>query len=1746
MSATDEASASNLGGDPANDSVLDSATLAELIEERKILRDRKTKKLKELVDKTEAEDLVVLGSILESLAEHLTIVDVKILSLLVNSDRAQARKERRDAQGHQDDLKGALNRIRRRIQLIDAKAAADATTSASLNTSMTPAPTSQAFPRRKVETPHFDGDPLKYLEWWGLFRAAVHENAALTVAEKFFELSRCLEGAAGYVVAGTRVTDRQQDYQDVLDELEETFGDPHLLVPLFAQRMISADKAQATAESLRTLLGIFRTSLREIEHVSERMTSTVCKHCQGQGDKRLQMFIAPLLLSKLPPEMASRWKKTAEQQFDVDKLFEFLRKEVQSLTLVDLTTKPAADESKRKQPAAKPKDQQPRRATCLSTQEAAETPAKPRPPRLETFPIGQRLEEAKRRRMCVNCLRRGHEVDNCHSTFRCSKCKGKHHYVLHECLAGPSNSSSSGGNGGGSGTATNISAPLNCAVTLRTTGRKKSWLLSAAVELVAPGRAPVRTRALIDSASEETYVTEALRQAAGAVTERRVALDPEGFGGHRTGPKEYDRVVVNLQGRQGVLHPVHAWVVPKICRKMSGRSLDPGSVPPGIELADDPAEDLEVGVLLGSDCLSALLVADKVVKHAGLVFVPTVFGHAVAGSFASPSASALSLLVQAPSMWELEAMGICPEDDEEPTPQLSITKQDDGRYVTHLPWKGVARPQLDLGQAEARLRSFDRLSESRKEEYTEYLRDQHREGVLREAEDVASFLPHHGVWGKKLRVVLDGSAKGRSKLSINDTLHVGVNLVLPLAKVMLHFREPRNVITADIKGAFLQVAIVEPDRRYLGLLWKDGAQLKQSCFTRLPFGLNCSPWILQAVLGHHLDSGGYDPDLVNAVKEGLYVDDLHLGHDDPQTLVHTAKQAEAVLQDAKMDLHKWKVGGLDVEPGQLPYDSTPGRVLGLPWDPVRDMLQLDVGVVFSGPLETKRELLSQQAKLYDPIGFALPWHIRLRVAFQSLWKLKEGPGSDWDKPLPPDTLKTLEGLKEELREAGGIIEVPRHVGRPAWVDVYVDASPKAYAAAAYVNMGDGQPSKLALARVKLAPIKPELTLPRLELMGALLGVRLYRQFFPRLPVRFWTDSRIVLAWIQGDPGRWKTFVRNRVAEMQDLRERFLWIPGEENPADRGTRGIPLDELRGCALWWEGPAQAAEAPTPSMQESGQTPAHQGEEDERETLAEARRTLVTVGDPAEPALEFPLERYGSLEKAMRVVAVCRRVFVPGEARSLRRRPLTPDELRAGLKLLLQQEQRRFYQEEIADLENGGSVGKGSSLMLLRPTLEDGILVGVARTGERLPLLSSESRLATLIIDHAHALVGHLGAATTAAEVQRQYWIPRLRSRVRHVLHGCVICRRAHGKAFRVPEAHLPDIRRQPCRPFSRVGIDHAGHFQLEEGKAWILLVTCCVTRAVHLEVVGSLSTEATANALRRMQARRGPVEIVVSDNGKSFVALKEALKGLQWKTVPEASPAWNGFTERMVGTVKGVLKKVAQKCGYSWDGFVTLVTVVEEMVNRRPLAQIEDGVITPIHFLLGCPPPPLIPAVFSVEVEGWTPGAAWKRLQATADQFWKDWQAAYLPQLRRWRRSTAASRLPEVGEIVLVEGPTSRNQWPLGRVSELLPGPDGQVRAVKLLIRGRETRRPTDHLIPLEVGRSAVAEEPATGEEEPATEEPPPDGAKGADGGLTLDLPREEQGGPPEDQSGSKEESEAEPSGEGGRPRRRAGVPARYRD
>lgn len=253
--------------------------------------------------------------------------------------------------------------------------------------------------------------------------------------------------------------------------------------------------------------------------------------------------------------------------------------------------------------------------------------------------------------------------------------------------------------------------------------------------------------------------------------------------------------------------------------------------------------------------------------------------------------------------------------------------------------------------------------------------------------------------------------------------------------------------------------------------------------------------------------------------------------------------------------------------------------LGLQWHPEADDFAFTVKLANVGAI-TRRSVLSQTAQLFDPLGWLAPVVIWAKIFIQTTWL----QGLDWDTPLgPPDESR----WRDFLRELPGLkcVRVPRWLGCVPSDKIelhgFADASERAYAAAVYLrtkgNTEDGGwRCSLIMAKTKVAPLK-QVSLPRLELCAATLLARLVRHIQAELtlgdrPIHLWSDSTVTLAWIRGHPSQWKTFVANRVSEIQTALPDARWhhVAGVDNPADCASRGISPDELLRHPLWWRGP------------------------------------------------------------------------------------------------------------------------------------------------------------------------------------------------------------------------------------------------------------------------------------------------------------------------------------------------------------------------------------------------------------------------------------------------------------------------------------------------------------------------------------------------------------------------------------------------
>ena len=791
---------------------------------------------------------------------------------------------------------------------------------------------------------------------------------------------------------------------------------------------------------------------------------------------------------------------------------------------------------------------------------------------------------------------------------------------------------------------------------------------------------------------------------------------------------------------------------------------------------------------------------------------------------------------------------------------------------------------------------------------------------------------------------------------------------------------------------------------------------------------------------------------------------------------------------------------LELDKDILPKTKT----LGVMWEAERDVFTFQVQQpLVDNKAPTKRNVLSAIASLFDPLQFLAPFTVREKVLMQEIWMA----GVDWDDKLPENLKVKWEKWVSELPQLSNVA-VPRCLRRANPVNtelhLFSDASNDAFAAAAYLvcRYQDSSPSSCLIAsKCRVSPVKA-MTIPRLELMGAVLSSRLAQSLLKVITADrtvFWTDSENVWYWVRNQSREFKPFVANRIGEIQRTTSPEQWqhVPGTINPADLPTRGLSAMALAESEVWMEGPAflKDDESTWPAAPPLRNT-TKETEDCERRTTTRAHITNSGDGVFMNP------NKFSNLKRLVHVTGWVWRFLT-----------------NCRLPMNLQRMDRVLQPAEIAEVETfwikqaqaqaftGGE--KEGSLTQLNPKRDgDGLLRmdGRLRFADELPyntrhpiLLPKDHPVTKLVIVDAHERLGRgVGVEQVLTELRSRFWIVKGRRMVRNVTEACAECRRRFTmKMSNQMMAPLPKSRLQSSlRAFERVGVDYGGPFLTKQGrgrtrtKRYLGLFTCLTTRAVHLEMSYSLDTDSFINAFTRMTSRRGMPVYVISDNGTNFVGAERELRKLvealdvdriaqetsryhpiEWKFNPPCAPHFGGVFEALIKSAKKAIKAILGDADVSDEELHTAICGAERLLNSRPITYVSSdpndlSPLTSSHFLVGEIGGRFAPEALDRE-QTYNPRKRWHRVQQLLGQFWKRWRKEFLPSLnvrKKWFHPR--HNLKEGDVVLMVEPNASRGEWPLGRIVEAYPGDDGLVRVVKVKAKNKEYLRPVHRLCPLE--------------------------------------------------------------------------------
>lgn len=1273
-------------------------------------------------------------------------------------------------------------------------------------------------------------------------------------------------------------------------------------------------------------------------------------------------------------------------------------------------------------------------------------------------------------------------------------------------------------------------------------GHNSLVLLATAMVLIENKQGKfVQCRALLDGGSQSNFITSDLSKKLD-LEMQRIQFPITGIGEKVTNisRKVHTKVksrVTNFSCNLSFL------VLDQITGHIPSQSFDSSQIdiPNGIQLADEQFSfSKQVDILLGASVFYELLSLGQIkLKKNQCILQNTKLGWLVTGSLYIDNLSERSdcflsvednrIHSQLERFWTLEDVSCSSNKsvkftkDEQYCEEhfLQNHKRDEtGRFSVALPLKEnykdigdtlvpAEKRFLHLEQKMQRNETFGKMYRDFMTEYETLNHMTKLDKAQVDTDEPLCYLPHHGVFKAssettKLRVVFDASAKGSNNMSLNDVSYVGPTIQEELYSVILRFRIHNFVLKGDITKMYRQININTDQRNLQRIVWRDNPDLDLSHYTLNTVTYGTAPAAFLAIRSLQqvaIENENTYSKACQTILTDFYVDDLITGDSSIEDLKLQKKNISAILQSAGFMLTQFKSNCKDVLDSnehqnnvELSNDETV-KALGVLWNPNLDTFQFSVNIKLDTKHLTKRVILSIISQIFDPLGILGAVIIKAKIILQQLWKLKV----NWDEPIPASHHAQFLQFFLSLKSLD-LISIPRHVFLSTYINTqihgFTDASEAAYGVCIYIRSMDftGKVmTRLLCSKSRVAPLKV-ISLPRLELCGALLLSRLLDKTLKSLKMKFndihlWTDSQIVLAWISQEPSHWKTFIGNRVSEIQSLTNSAHWkhVSSNDNPADLISRGCNPQQLIDSELWWSGPHWLPQAECHWASQSNY------DRDKLTNIPEVRNNNKTVCLATEINFDI-LTRFSDLNKLLRVTALCLRFIknlkVKAEFRAFEK--LKTHEINEAMITLVKSVQAVSFSKEIIDLKKQKQVSQKSNILSLNPYLDE---TGLIRVGGRLAnaeidkykksqiLLPSKHFFTELLIRNEHKITLHGGVQTVLSAVRNKFWPINAKYMIKKVIRECVLCYRAKPKYLSPLMGQLPGPRVTPSRPFYVSGCDFAGPFIIKEGtlrskklvKVYICIFVCFSTKAIHLELCGDLSTPMFLNALKRFFSRRGISKEIWSDNGSNFVGAANEIERVHesltkinnddsfqiylnnnrvsWHFIPPRAPHFGGLWESAVKSMKHHLIRVVGDSHLDYEHFNTVIIQIESILNSRPISPLSQDPndldpLTPGHFLIG----EKLNSLPEENVEDIPLNRLnkFQIVQRMTKDFWHRWSQEYLHTLQqrnKWRLRDPMQLKPGL-MVVLREDNISPLRWKLGRIVEVHPGKDNIARVATI--------------------------------------------------------------------------------------------------
>ncbi|XP_069135116.1 uncharacterized protein [Argopecten irradians] len=259
-----------------------------------------------------------------------------------------------------------------------------------------------------------------------------------------------------------------------------------------------------------------------------------------------------------------------------------------------------------------------------------------------------------------------------------------------------------------------------------------------------------------------------------------------------------------------------------------------------------------------------------------------------------------------------------------------------------------------------------------------------------------------------------------------------------LTTILLHFREKKYATSADIEKAFLNRGL--EDRDVTRFFWlKDTSDPEGGFdtyrFKSVLFGATCSPFILNATLLKHMfilnatllkHMDQYQNEVSDTIKRDLYVDNILSSFSSENDLLRYYDFSRHLPAEAGFNLRSLASNNrklMDlVSTEQVLDEDNPIKILGLRWNAIKDTITFaeQKPMDLKDKTVSKRAILRQSSKVFDPLGIISPITVRAKMLIQTLWQNK----LQWDEPIQEEIFREWIEIKSDLDKVKQI-EIPR-------------------------------------------------------------------------------------------------------------------------------------------------------------------------------------------------------------------------------------------------------------------------------------------------------------------------------------------------------------------------------------------------------------------------------------------------------------------------------------------------------------------------------------------------------------------------------------------------------------------------------------------------------------------------------------------------------------------------------------------------